>query len=247
MRGGVSPPPLIMPVKRRSASVIKMKSVTIKTPAITKGIIIDPSALVLSIKRLKGGEVGEKHPAGCFCRNFDVTQALLKASCQNASFKASMEPLGGAVCFLPPPHGELFELPIKPSDFPLSRFCRERTLIRRPLCVFAGFGTASTGWRSTSTTTWTSTVLTTRARRPTGAWSATSCSWSTTRATLPASTGCAASSAGSATVPAVPTDPCASQRSSSSSRPSPWASSSDPDTSTTTSVSSLFLLAMINL
>lgn len=75
-----------------------------------------------------------------------------------------------------------------------------------------------------------------RALPHTGAWSATSSSWSTTRATLRASTGCAASSAGSATVPAVPTGLCASLRSSSSSRPSPWASSSGPDTSTTTSV-----------
>lgn len=115
-----------------------------------------------------------------------------------------------------------------------------RSLIFWPLCAVAGSGTASTGWQSTSTTTWTSTVLTTRARRLMGAWSATFCSWSTTRATLPASTGCAASSAGSATVPAVPMDPCASQRSFSSSRPSPWASSSDPDMNTITSVSSFF-------
>lgn len=121
-----------------------------------------------------------------------------------------------------------------------NRHCTEYIhLICRPFCVLAGSGTASTGWRSTSTTTWTFTVPSTKGRRPTAAWSATSCSWSTTRATLPASTGCAASSAGSATVPAVPMDPCASQRSSSSSRPSPWASSSDPDMSTTTSVRSI--------
>lgn len=66
MRGGVAPPPLLMPVKHRPASVIKMKSANIKTPAITKGIIIDPSALLVFIKHLKGGEVVEKHPAGCF-------------------------------------------------------------------------------------------------------------------------------------------------------------------------------------
>lgn len=104
------------------------------------------------------------------------------------------------------------------------------------LFCLAGFGTESTGWLWTLTTIWTSTVLTTRVPRPTGAWSATSCSWSTTRATLPASTGCVASSAGSATAPAVLTGPCASQRSSSSSPPSPWALSSGLDTSTTTSV-----------
>lgn len=100
----------------------------------------------------------------------------------------------------------------------------------------AGSGTESTGWQWTLMTIWTSTVLTTRVLRPTGAWSATSCLWSTTRATLPASTGCVASSAGSATVPAVLTDPCASLRSSSSSPPSPWALSSGLDTSTTISV-----------
>lgn len=56
------------------------------------------------------------------------------------------------------------------------------------------------------------------------------------RATLPASTGCVALSAGSATVPPVPMGPCASQRSSSSSLLSPWALSSGLDTSTTISV-----------
>lgn len=45
--------PLIMPVKHSSLSVIKIKSVTIKTPAITKGIIIDFSALLLVIKWVK--------------------------------------------------------------------------------------------------------------------------------------------------------------------------------------------------
>lgn len=104
------------------------------------------------------------------------------------------------------------------------------------LCL-AGSGMESTEWQLTLMTIWTSTVLTTRVPHPTGAWSATFCSWSTMRATLPASTGCVASSVGSATVPAVLTDPCASQRSSSSSRPSPWALSSGLDTSTTISVS----------
>lgn len=42
-----------MPVKHSSLRVIKIKSVTIKTPAITKGIIIDFSALLLFIKWVK--------------------------------------------------------------------------------------------------------------------------------------------------------------------------------------------------
>lgn len=44
---------LIIPMKRSSPSFIKIKSATIKTLAITKGIIIDFSALLLFIKWVK--------------------------------------------------------------------------------------------------------------------------------------------------------------------------------------------------
>lgn len=71
------------------------------------------------------------------------------------------------------------------------------------------------------------------------ALSATSSTWSTTTATARATTPPRASSVGSATGRTLPTDRSSFPRSSSSSLPSPWASSSGRAENTTTSVSQI--------
>lgn len=87
------------------------------------------------------------------------------------------------------------------------------------------------------TTTWMSTVLTTKTQCLRSGQSAMSSTWSTMMATPRATTPPRASSVGNATGRTRRTDRSSSQRSSSSSLPSPWALSSDRDENTTISVS----------
>lgn len=100
----------------------------------------------------------------------------------------------------------------------------------------------STRWRWPSTTTWTSTVHTTRRHSRPSAWSATSSTWLATTATSPATTSSEDSNVGSAIGHWAPVGHSSSPRSFSSLHPFPWALSSARDTSTTTSVSSFLYL-----